>query len=61
MPMFEFTCRACGHTFETLVMGARRPRCPACGADDLQKLYSTFAAGSSSAGARSDSAVSRFT
>lgn len=60
MPLFEFTCRVCGKTFETLVMGNRRPVCPSCGSDELDKLYSTFAAhgGEPSSGR---AAASRFT
>lgn len=52
MPMFEFSCRACGHQFETLVMSARAiPRCPRCEGDDLEKRYSVFGtAGSRTSG-----------
>ncbi len=42
MPLFEFTCRACGKPFEALVMGASKPACPQCGSDDLAKAYSAF-------------------
>ena len=57
MPLFEYACRACGHKFETLVMGGRTPSCPRCESVELEKLYSTF-------GARSGQgapAASRFT
>lgn len=47
MPIFEFTCRACSHEFETLVRGARieetRPTCPRCSSAELDKKLSVFA------------------
>ena len=46
MPLFEFTCRTCGHRFETLVTGSRTPACPACASTALEKLVSSFATGS---------------
>ncbi len=61
MPLFEFTCRHCGHQFETLVLGTRRAACPKCASGDLEKLYSTFAAGNSGAPSSKSSAASRFT
>ncbi|OFW03300.1 MAG: hypothetical protein A3H96_19575 [Acidobacteria bacterium RIFCSPLOWO2_02_FULL_67_36] len=60
MPLFEFTCRGCGHTFETLVIGSRQAACPNCRSTDLEKLFSTFAAGGS-AGAGRRAASSRVT
>ena len=47
MPLYDFVCRACGHTFEALV----RPQspdvaCPSCGAADAEKQPSTFAVSS---------------
>ena len=32
MPMYDFVCTACGHTFEDLVSGEATPPCPRCGA-----------------------------
>lgn len=43
MPLYEYCCRACGHTFETLVRTSDTPACPACGATDLERLLSLFA------------------
>jgi putative FmdB family regulatory protein len=40
MPLFEYTCRACGHQFEALVFGARPPSCPKCQSRDLEKRVS---------------------
>lgn len=55
MPLFEYVCNACHAPFEILHKGAERPdmiACPACGAKDATKKFSSFAAsvkGSSSA------------
>jgi putative FmdB family regulatory protein len=59
MPLFEYTCRDCGHRFETLVMGSRQPACPNCSSASLEKLYSTFGARSSGPGGTA--AAPRFT
>jgi putative FmdB family regulatory protein len=56
MPLFEYTCRACGHRFETFVSASRTPHCPKCESGDLEKEFSTF--GTRSGGAP---AGSRFT
>lgn len=39
MPIFEFTCRRCGHAFEALVRKSA-PKCPSCGAEDLERQFS---------------------
>ena len=51
MPLFDFRCRACGHTFEALVRinaagGGFPPpaECPECGRPDLERMPSLFAA-----------------
>jgi len=40
MPLFDFRCRGCGHTFEALIRphDAAAPQCPACHGVDLEKL-----------------------
>ena len=43
MPLFEYTCRACGHAFETLVRKGDTPSCPACKSEDLEKMLSGVA------------------
>ena len=43
MPLYEYRCKSCGHRFETLVYGSRRPICPRCEGNDLDRLLSTFA------------------
>jgi putative FmdB family regulatory protein len=44
MPIYEYTCRACGHEFETLVRNGERPACAQCASADLEKKLSVFAA-----------------
>jgi putative FmdB family regulatory protein len=53
VPLYDFRCRACRHTFEALVRvnqdgGGFPPpgECPKCGAQDLERLPSVFAASS---------------
>jgi putative FmdB family regulatory protein len=43
MPLFEYTCRSCAHQFETLVRKGDVPACPACGGQDLEKMFSGIA------------------
>jgi putative FmdB family regulatory protein len=43
MPLFEFSCRACGHRFEYLTRQGREPTCPACAGTELEKQLSVFA------------------
>ena len=56
MPLYEYGCQKCGRRFEVLQrVGADNTgvTCPACGASEVGKLFSTFAstvAGSTSAG-----------
>jgi len=48
MPIFDYKCTACGHTFETLVLKGSEPSCAACGSSALEKLFSVPAVKSSS-------------
>jgi putative FmdB family regulatory protein len=51
MPLYEYSCRDCGHRFEILQRlgeGADGLACPSCSAAALEKQFSTFAAGTSS-------------
>ena len=43
MPLYEYSCRKCGHQFEALVRSHDTPACPACGASELERLLSLFA------------------
>ncbi len=48
MPIYEFTCNACGADFEVLFRSMterRRPTCTACDSRDIRKRFSTFAMG----------------
>lgn len=41
MPIYEYRCEPCEHTFETLVRSSTDvPRCPKCGTDHLHKEFS---------------------
>ena len=46
MPLYEYSCRGCGHTFEALVRDSATPACPACQCQDLERLLSLFAVNS---------------
>jgi len=47
MPIYEFKCESCEHQFETLVMKHDDAvACPACAGDQLKKLISAHAVGS---------------
>ncbi len=53
MPLFEFTCATCGKTFEELVgssLDTAGLTCPACGSEDVEKLFSTFSSSGPSEG-----------
>ncbi len=42
MPIHEFVCESCNHTFEYLMLSVHepKPRCPECESTKLQKLMS---------------------
>ncbi|NPA48487.1 MAG: zinc ribbon domain-containing protein [Thermodesulfobacteria bacterium] len=45
MPIYEFVCKDCRTTFETLCFSQRdleETRCPRCGSRNVGKLLSTF-------------------
>jgi putative FmdB family regulatory protein len=49
MPVYDFTCRACGHEFEQIVLPGRGPAaCPECQSQDLERMLSSFAVSSDS-------------
>ncbi len=44
MPIYEFVCDECDHTFEKLVSSSRaRVHCPRCESSKVTKQFSTFA------------------
>ena len=40
MPIYEYKCRSCGHSFEELVFGDPLPECPKCHSEETEKLIS---------------------
>jgi putative FmdB family regulatory protein len=42
MPLYEYECRACHHRFEALVRDSNVPACPACSAENPERLLSLF-------------------
>ncbi|MEW6063604.1 FmdB family transcriptional regulator [Desulforamulus profundi] len=42
MPIFEFSCRACGKFFEKLLLAGREEqiKCPECASEDVEKKIS---------------------
>ncbi|MBI1872716.1 MAG: zinc ribbon domain-containing protein [Acidobacteria bacterium] len=44
MPVFEYVCKSCSRQFEQLVRHGDHPACPDCGGEELEKLFSVFAA-----------------
>jgi len=40
MPMYEYACRKCEHTFEALVFDGDNVACPECESNKLQRLIS---------------------
>lgn len=40
MPMYEYECKKCDHTFETLVFDGDEVECPECKSRKLEKLLS---------------------
>jgi putative FmdB family regulatory protein len=53
VPIYDYACVACDERFDELQRSdAPSPPCPACGADDTQRLLSPFLVPNSSAGQR---------
>lgn len=49
MPLYEYHCEPCDHSFETLIRTqSDSPHCPQCGGIDLVKQFSVPAAAQSS-------------
>ncbi len=44
MPIYEYTCSACGEDFEELILGSRdEVTCPNCNSGKIKKKMSVFA------------------
>ena len=48
VPIYEYVCMQCESHFEELVRNGEQPDCPGCGAVDIRKQLSVFAAHGSS-------------
>lgn len=56
MPIYEFECKECGENFEELVSPSQDDiKCPKCGSDKVEKLFSPFSSSSNSCGTTSGS------
>jgi putative FmdB family regulatory protein len=44
MPIYEYVCMQCESHFEELVRNGAQPDCPECGAANVRKQLSVFAA-----------------
>jgi putative FmdB family regulatory protein len=51
MPLYEYACQKCEHTFEALVQGDEQVECPECQSRKLERLLSVPARPRSDAGA----------
>jgi putative FmdB family regulatory protein len=40
MPLYEYTCTQCEHTFETLVFDGETVTCPQCQGERVERLLS---------------------
>ena len=41
MPIYDFSCERCGHRFEELTRPGETAPCPACGAADVRRVFSS--------------------
>ena len=58
MPIYEYTCRACGHPFEHwhASMNEAAPPCPECGGEVRRRISAPARTGSSGGSAPAESA-----
>jgi putative FmdB family regulatory protein len=40
MPLYEYTCQDCRHTFEALVFNGDTVQCPECQGEQIERLLS---------------------
>jgi putative FmdB family regulatory protein len=54
VPLYEFTCKKCGHIFDELMslseLEKGKVKCPACSSKRVERGFSTFATGSGNGG-----------
>ncbi|MFG1428204.1 FmdB family zinc ribbon protein [Roseixanthobacter glucoisosaccharinicivorans] len=50
MPLYSFHCAQCDKDVELLIGFSEKPKCPACGGADMQRLMSRVAPEGKSAG-----------
>jgi putative FmdB family regulatory protein len=61
MPIYEYKCNRCGHSFEQIVFPSDDEssfECPSCGKKDICRLISAFSCGSSESGSGLSGSVS---
>ena len=51
MPLYEYACEKCEHTFEALVFDGETVECPECSSEKLQRLLSVPAPPQTATGA----------
>jgi len=51
MPLYEYACQKCDHTFETLVLGDESIECPECHSARIERLLSVPARPKTTGGA----------
>jgi putative FmdB family regulatory protein len=44
VPLYDFTCQACGAEFEELVAAGVTPPCPTCGSREVRRRWSPVGA-----------------
>jgi putative FmdB family regulatory protein len=47
VPLYDFTCEACGRQFEELTAAGATPACPACGSTQVVRRWSPLGAAGS--------------
>jgi putative FmdB family regulatory protein len=43
VPLYDFSCRACGHGFEAIVAVGTAPACESCGSEETERRFSPIA------------------
>ena len=63
MPLYEYTCRDCSHTFESIVSAKRGEpdRCPRCDGRKVERVIALPAAGRAVEGPSGDELRRRWT